>query len=67
MFDTNPKIYKSVRDPLEQGGHPEVHTPDMLDNEDTQSYQSQIGYFHWEIRDCLSYLRLSRRLHLENK
>ena len=49
MFGTNAKLHKSFRDPLEQDDHPEIDTPELLNNEDTQKYQYLIDYFQWDI------------------
>ena len=42
IFGTNTKIHKYVRDPLEQGDHPDLDKSELLDNEDTQKYPSLI-------------------------
>ena len=49
IFGTKPKIHKSVRSPLEQGGHTYLDTSEPLDNEYNQKYQHLIGSLQWNI------------------
>ena len=54
MFGSNPKINKASRAPLEHGDNPEIETSELSDNDNTQKYQSCIGYLQWDVSLGLS-------------